>query len=88
MTPNLTFNYGARTCLPRAHGGRHLHVSKHGSASCSAGGPIGVYETALAPDKGKGIIDWDWNNFGLNVGLTWDPFGDGKMSVSANFHFV
>lgn len=27
----------------------------------------------------------DWNNFGPAIGLAWDPFGDGRTSVRANF---
>ncbi len=88
ITQNLTLNYGTRwDLLPPVYMADGIYTyPKHGSVSVlGAGGPAGIYETALAPDKGKGIIDWDWNNFGPNLGLTWDPFKDGKMSVSANF---
>jgi len=46
------------------------------------------YATALAPEKGRAIVNWDMNNFGPNVGLTWDPFKDGKTSVSAYYRIA
>jgi hypothetical protein len=30
----------------------------------------------------------DWNNFGPSVGVAWDPFGDGKTSVRANYRLA
>jgi len=30
----------------------------------------------------------DWNNFGPSIGLAWDPFGDGKTSVRANYRLA
>jgi hypothetical protein len=31
------------------------------------------------------LYDSDWTNFAPTLGLAWDPFGDGKTSVRANF---
>jgi len=91
VTQNFTVNFGTRwDLLPPAYAKNGIYTyPKHGSASVlGVSGPIGIYETALAPGKGKDIIDWDWNNFGPNLGFTWDPFRDGKMSVSANFRIA
>ena len=85
---NLTINFGTRwDLLPPGYMKNGVYTyPKQGSASVfGVSGPAGIYETGLAPNKGKDIIEWDWNNFGPNLGLTWDPFKDGKMSVSANF---
>lgn len=37
--------------------------------------------------KGKLYQD-DWNNFGPSIGIAWDPFGDGKQSVRANYRIA
>lgn len=88
MAPNLTVNYGVRwDLLPPAYMKNGVYTyPKGGSASVfGISGPLGTYATDLAPDKGSGIIDWDWNNFGPHLGFTWDPFRDGRTSVSAYF---
>jgi len=88
MASNLTFNYGVRWDLvPPAWAKDGMYSYPQGGSLSVLGisGPVGVYRSGLAPDQGKGIIHWDWNNFGPNVGFTWDPFKDGKTSVSANY---
>jgi hypothetical protein len=63
--------------------------TKNGSASVlGISGPAGIYATGLAPDRGKGLYKWDWHDFGPNVGFTWDPFKNGKMSVGANYRIT
>ena len=85
---NLTVNYGLRwDVLPPAwmHNGVYTYPKGGSKAVFGVSGPLGTYATDLAPNKGKDIIEWDWNNFGPHVGFTWDPFKDGKSSVSAYF---
>jgi hypothetical protein len=88
VAQNLTFNYGARwDLLPPAWMANGVFSYPKGGSAAVLGisGPIGTYQTALAPNGGKDIVNWDWNNLGPNVGLTWDPSKTGRMSVSANY---
>jgi hypothetical protein len=88
---NLTVNLGTRWDLlePAYMANGIFSYTKNGSASVlGISGPAGIYATGLAPDKGKGIYKWDWDSFGPNVGLTWDPFKNGKMSVGANYRIT
>jgi hypothetical protein len=82
--PNLTIDYGLRwepKMAPRA----------------------GSDSTILRPDRpirlgsapsdqikwveGK-LFDDDWNNFAPTIGFAWDPFGDGKTSIRANYRLA
>jgi hypothetical protein len=51
---------------------------------CLAFPAVGEYHSGLAPDKGKGVIHVTGTT-GPNLGFTWDPFKDGRTSVSANY---
>ena len=91
VAQNLTFNYGTRwDLIPPGWTKNGMYGYPVGGSLSVLGisGPVGVYHSGLAPDAGKGIVNWDWNNFGPNVGLTWDPFKNGKMSVSANYRIA
>jgi hypothetical protein len=49
-------------------------------------GPTGKPTTwDFAPDKGRGIMKTDWNNFAPNVGFSWDPFGKGDTTISGSY---
>ena len=88
LAQNLTVNYGVRwDLLPPGWMANGVYTYPKGGSAAVLGisGPLGNYATDLAPDLGKGIINWDWNNFGPHLGFTWDPFKNGKMSVSAYY---
>jgi hypothetical protein len=82
---NFTLNYGVRwDLLPPAWMANGIYTYPKGGSQAVLGisGPIGTYQTSLAPNMGKDIINWDFNNFGPTVGFTWDPTSEGKMSIS------
>src|SRR5262245_14551630 len=39
----------------------------------------------FAPDKGRGIMKTDWNNFAPTLGFSWDPFGKSDTTVSGSY---
>ena len=92
VAPNLTVNLGVRYEIfevPRETGGLFTQP---------AGGALGIFgvagplrqptQTAFAEDGGSKVYGVDKNNIAPNVGFTWDPFKDGKSSVSANFRIA
>ncbi|MBM3790547.1 MAG: hypothetical protein FJW35_09390, partial [Acidobacteria bacterium] len=85
---NLTINMGLRwDILPTGYMKNGIFSYPVGGAVGVRGisGPLGRTDFALAPDRGKGTMETDWNNLGPNLGLTWDPFKNGRMSISANY---
>jgi len=49
-------------------------------------GPTGKpTQWGFAPNKGRGIMKTDRNNFAPNVGFSWDPFGKGDTTVSGSY---
>ncbi len=85
----LTLNLGVRyeTLQPGwiANG---AFVSPVGGVAGALGiqGPTGKPTTwDFAPNKGRGIMKTDWNNFAPNVGFSWDPFGKGDTTVSSSY---
>jgi len=98
VAQNLTISYGTRwDLLPPGwmkngiysypKGGATTVLGMTGAAGYTFGRPVtsATYATDFAPNQGKDIVEWDWNNFGPNLGFTWDPFKDGKTSISANY---
>ncbi len=86
--PNLTINYGVRwDFLPPSSETHGIYNYPKGGSKGVLGvsGPIGAFQCEMRSDGGKNIMDWDWNNFGPHLGFTWDPFNNGKMSVSAYY---
>jgi len=85
---NLTLNLGVRwDILPAGYmkNGIFSYPVDGALSVYGISGPRGKTDFGPAPDRGKGTMATDWNNLGPNVGLTWDPFKNGKMSVSANY---
>jgi hypothetical protein len=88
MTPRLTFTYGVRweyyspideknglVLLPEVPAGTSAQNALLGNATLDfAGGPSGrpLYRPRL-------------NQFAPNIGVAWDPFGNGKTAVRAGF---
>jgi len=91
VAQNLTVNYGTRwDILPLGWMANGIYSYPVGGSLAVLGisGPVGVYKTGLAPNDGKEIARLDLNNFGPNIGFTWDPTKAGKMSVSANYRIA
>jgi len=87
--PNLTLNLGLRyEVFPATYEKDGLFAQPIGGFD----GMLGVAgptrqptEINVATNRGKDTYATDWNNFAPNVGFNWDPFGDGKWSISSNF---
>ena len=83
---NLTFNYGVRwEYIGRfdEQDGLLLHPVLGSDI-------IGTLLSNATVDfagsnNGRPIYDKDLNNFGPNIGLAWDPHGDGKMAIRAGY---
>ena len=91
LRTNLTLNLGVRyELMPPQYEDAGLYAYP-------VGGPLGVYgnsdgsgqtKLGLADNYGKNVYRTDKNNFAPNVGFNWDPFNDGKWSISANYRLA
>jgi len=88
LRPNLTLNLGVRyEVMPPQYEYADLYAYPVGGPIGVLGisGPGGETKLGLAPNRGKDVYNTDWNNIAPNVGFNWDPFNDGKWSISANY---
>ena len=92
VNSNLTLNLGFRwEILPPTYedgeAGGTLAYPKGGiDGLLGISGSKGETFIGLLPGGGKeGQYETDWNNFAPNLGFTWDPWGSGKSSFSANY---
>jgi hypothetical protein len=88
ISPRLTLNYGLRwdyygpvgeenglVLLPVVPQGQNINQVLAGNATIDfAGG-----------NSQRGLYNGYWKAFSPNIGLAWDPFGDGKTAVRAGF---
>ncbi len=88
ISPRLTLNYGLRwdyygpvgeenglVLLPVVPQGSNINETLAGNATINfAGG-----------NSQRGLYNGYWKAFSPNIGLAWDPFGDGKTAVRAGF---
>ena len=88
INPKLTLSYGLRwdyyspvderdglALLPVVPAGSTIQQTMLSNATVSfAGGP-----------SPRGLYDAYWKGFSPNIGLAWDPFGNGKTAIRAGF---
>jgi hypothetical protein len=82
---NLTLNLGLRYQLNGVPYEEHAQFSNllQDPASFATGQPV-VF-TVVGPGTGKSIYNPDHSDIEPRIGLSWDPWGDGKTSVRAAF---
>ncbi|MBA3712197.1 MAG: TonB-dependent receptor [Pyrinomonadaceae bacterium] len=85
--PNLTLQLGLRwEIMPPHFEANDLFAYPVGGARGLLGiSGDGESRIEIAPNGGGDTYRTDWNNFAPNVGFNWDPTGEGKWSVSANY---
>lgn len=85
---NLTLNLGFRYEVIPAHweaAGVYSYPLNGATGVFGISGAGGETKLGIAENKGKKTYKTDWNNFGPNLGFNWDPFSDGKWSISGNY---
>ena len=86
IRPNLTLNAGIRyelNTVPYDAAGVQVAPDRPLDGS---EGPVSFLPAG--PDTGRGWFERDNNNFAPAIGIAWDPKGDGKTSVRANYRLA
>ena len=86
IKPNLTLNAGVRyevNTVPYDAAGVQVAPDKPLDGSQ---GPVSFRQAG--PGTGLKWFDQDMNNFAPSIGVAWDPKGNGKMSVRANYRLA
>jgi hypothetical protein len=84
MRPNLTLDYGVRWEIKLPPG------AGSGGVILRPDQPVRVGEAPRNDIRWTpgDLFDADYNNFAPTIGLAWDPFGNGKTSVRANYRLA
>lgn len=89
---NVSLNFGVRwQYLPPVTLADGVYVYPVGGVAGALGiqGPTGQpTQWGFAPNNGGSIFNAQKSNFGPAVGVSWDPFGDGKTAVSAAYRIA
>lgn len=91
VKPNLTLNLGMQwEVMPPQYEDAGLYPQPVGGTPGLLGvsGSLGATQIGIAPDGGRHVYNTGWRNFAPNVGFNWDPFNDGKWSISANYRLA
>ena len=87
---NLTLTYGIRyeyfSPVDEGNGLILLPVIPGGQTAAQTLLTNATVDFAGGPSK-RGLYHGDLNNFAPNIGIAWDPRGDGKLAVRAGFSF-
>jgi hypothetical protein len=87
LTPRLTVNLGLRYQWFQPYHAVYDRTNTYRAGQRSTvtpGAPLGM---VFPGDAGvpPGLVPNDTNNFGPRVGVAWDPFGDGRLSIRAGY---
>lgn len=83
VTNKLTLNLGLRYQYFNPYGNVYDRANTYRAGAqtqITPGAPPGMVFPG-DPGIGRGLVEGDKNNFGPRVGVAWDPFGDGSLSV-------
>jgi hypothetical protein len=87
ITERVTLNLGVRYSIFQPFGiaGNHTNTFRAGQQSTVVpAAPIGM---VFPGDKGiqNGLVPTDYNNVAPRIGIAYDPFGNGRMSIRAAY---